>query len=847
VSRESGAGEPTPKSAQVLHLKPAARATHNLPASTTRVVGRDAVIDLLDAEVHQARVVSIVGAGGIGKTTVALAVADRVVGTFRDGVWIVDFAPLRDASLVPHAIASATGLVVHSADVLAALRRYVRERQLLLVLDNCEHLVSPIAACLAQVMEDGPGVHVLATSRAPLRMQGESVHTLPGLALPAQSGELTARQALASPAVELFVERATDRLDTFALTDDNAPVVASICRSLDGIALAIELAAMRIDAFGVKGLQKQLDDRFRLLAGRRAGMERHRTLAAALDWSYNLLSAQEAFLLQAVSVFTGAFDPASGASVANIPVPQAAVILTELASQSLLSIETGSPGAAYRPLETTRAYCQHKLLESGQEQLIRQRHAGHVCAVLERAAARWGQQPSRDWAAQYGSFLDDLRAALAWADTDPAHGSLHIRLTAAGTLLWNHFSLTDESRVHLTRAIEKVAGSATEGTAVEMNLQFALAGAILYTRGVMPEARTAMRRALHISGQLNETDFRLRCLRLIGTYELFYGEADAGLQTLGTFLSIASAQDPTALAEGETHYSVGELFTGQLLSARSRMERLQAQQVQDFNDTRFARFQYSNSVNILVVLCHAQCLTGLPETAARTAGRILEYGREAAHELSLSIALAFNSLAYLWLGREDDCSCHAAMLDELVEQHGIVTWRPIVTFCRGAVAARRDPDSADALDLLTRSIDQFRAVGHRARLPHYIGERAQALARQARFEEAESAIDEALALAAVQNEQWCVPELLRIQAFIANAQDQQDMAERLLQQSITQSARIGALTWQLRSANDLAVLWQARSRGLEAKQMLSAVHGAFTEGAATRDLLAASRLLDQMQ
>ena len=846
MSREPGAGEPRRRSAQVVYLKPAASATHNLPPSTTRVVGRDDVIDHLDAEVHQARVVSIVGAGGIGKTTVALAVADRVVGTFRDGVWIVDFAPLRDASLVAYAIASATGLIVHSADVLAALCRYVRERQLLLVLDNCEHLVSSIAACLTQVVRDAPGVHVLATSRAPLRMQGESVHILPGLALPAQSGELTARQALASPAVQLFVERATDRLDTFVLTDDNASVVASICRSLDGIALAIELAAMRIDAFGIKGLQKQLNDRFRLLAGRRAGMERHRTLAAALDWSYNLLSTQEAFLLQAVSVFTGAFDPESAASVANIPVPQAAAILTELASQSLLSIEMRSPGAAYRPLETTRAYCQRKLLESGQEQLIRHRHAGHVCTVLERAAAQWGQQPSRDWAAQYGSFLDDLRAALAWA-TVAAHGSLHTRLTAAGILLWNHFSLTDESRVHLALAIEKIAGSATEGTAVEMNLQFAFAGAILYTRGVVPEARTAMRRALHIAGHLNEADFRLRCLRLIGTYELFCGEANAGLQTLGTFLSIASVQDPSVLAEGETHYSVGEFFTGQLLSARSRMERLRAQENHDLNDTRFARFQYANSVNILVVLCHAQCLTGLPETAAGTAGRILECGREAAHELSLSIALAFNSLAYLWLGREDDCTCHAAMLDELVEQHGIVTWRPIVTFCRGAVAARRDPASTEALDLITRSIDQFRAIGHRARLPYYIGERAQALARLTRFEEAESAIDEALKLAAVQNEQWCVPELLRIQALIANAQDQQGMAERLLQQSIAQSARIGALTWQLRSANDLAVLWQAGSRGLEARRMLSAVHGAFTEGAATRDLLTASRLLDQMQ
>ena len=186
-----------------------------------------------------------------------------------------------------------------------------------------------------------------------------------------------------------------------------------------------------------------------------------------------------------------------------------------------------------------------------------------------------------------------------------------------------------------------------------------MTGAILYTRGVVPEARVAARRALQISEQLGHTDFRLRCLRLTGTLELFFGEHDAGIRTLETFVSIASVEDPSALAEGESHLSCGETFVGRLQAARERIERVSARHSQDFNDARFARFQYSNSVNILIVLCHAQWLTGLPDAAARTAEVILEYGRQATHELSLSIALAWNSLVYYWLGREEECSHHA--------------------------------------------------------------------------------------------------------------------------------------------------------------------------------------------
>ena len=834
---------PSKKSAQLFNFPSAVRRRSNLPAMSTRVIGRGEVIDSLQEQVQKARLVTIVGAGGIGKTTVALSVAEQAIDAFPDGVWLVDFAPLRDPSLVPHTIASATGLAVHSANVLAAVCRFVRDRRMLLVFDNCEHLIPSIASCLVEILQAGADVHVLTTSRTVLHVDDEQVHRLLGLSVPSRTTELSAKNALGFSAIELFVDRATDRMETFVLDDENARTVADICTSLDGIALAIELAAMRVDVFGVKGLLKQLEDRFRLLTGRRAGLERHRTLIATFDWSYSLLPENEAAVLRATSVFTGAFRLAGAAGVANVSLGEATVVLAELGSKSLLSVELDAVDSIYRLLETTRAYCLDRLAGTGEEQLIRHRHAEYVCAVLEQATTDWAQQVSRDWGATYGPHLEDLRAALAWAGLDPAHCALQIRLTVAGTLLWNHFSLTDESRAHLSRAILELGKAGLEDTAVEMNLQSALAGALLYTRGIVPEARVAMGRALQISERLGDTDFQLRCLRLIGTYELFSGEAEKGIHTLGTFFSIATAGDPSALAEGETHLSVGEMFVGRPLIARKRMELLHAKQSQDFHNARFARFQYSNSVNVLVVLSHAQWLTGFPVAAAQTAEKILEYGLQATHELSLSIGLAWNCLLYFWLGRDGDCSRQTAMLDELVERHGIETWRPIATFCRGALACRGRSGSSKGVEELRRAVSEFRMIGHMARLPFYVAVLAESLAKRALFEEAEAAIIEAMELASVQKERWCMPEILRIKAGIATAQGDNQNAELLLQESINVAKDTGALAWQLRSSSDLAVLWQSQSRTVDAKGMLQAVYDEFSEGFEIGEVASASILL----
>ena len=227
---------------------------HNLPTGTTRIVGRADAIDAIRQELMESRLVSIVGPGGIGKTTVALAAAEQAIGLPRDGVWLVDLAPLKDPSLVPNAIATAIGLAAHSASMLPALGGYLRDREMLLVLDSCEHVIDAVASCAGRILADAAGVKILATSREPLRVKGERVRRLPGLGTPSASSGLKAEEALVFPAIQLFVDRATDRLELFRLSDADAPMAAEICRRLDGLALAIELAATRIDAFGVGGL-----------------------------------------------------------------------------------------------------------------------------------------------------------------------------------------------------------------------------------------------------------------------------------------------------------------------------------------------------------------------------------------------------------------------------------------------------------------------------------------------------------------------------------------------------------------------------------------------------------------
>jgi predicted ATPase/DNA-binding winged helix-turn-helix (wHTH) protein len=821
--------------------------THNLPTGTTRVIGRADVIDAIRRDFEISRLVTVVGPGGIGKTTVALAVAEYAVNSYPDGVWLVGLALTKEADQIPGAIAAALGIRISgdASAMLPLLCESLQDRKMLLLIDSCEHLVDGAAECVSRILGAAAGVRILVTSREPLELNGERIRRLPGLGTPPSSDRLDALEALSFPAVQLFVDRATDRLDSFKLGDADAPAVAEICRRLDGLALAIELAAARIDAFGVPGLLKQLDDRFRLLVGRRSGPERHRTLTATLAWSYSLLTEREAALLCAVSVFADVFGIEDAAAVAGIPPAEAAGMLAQLSAKSLLMTDLDSDGIAYRFLETMHTYCLEKLRASGEEQRTRLRHAEHTYATLERAATEWAQRPAGEWERAYRRVLGDLRAALLWSETDAHNASLTIRLTVSGLLLWNHFSFTEECRKHVSHAVMQLDAVGMAGTAFEMKLKLWLGCSTMFTRGLQHQAMEALRRALEIAIEIGDTDHRLRCLIMISIDELFVGEHKAGQRTLEEFAKVAGAEDPSTLPEGDVHMGIADLFLGQLRSSRQRLESLERRDLRYFGSYA-VRYLSDPIVSVRSVLTQVQWLMGSADAAARTAAIAVDTARQTKHHLSLNNILSYATPIFYWSGHYDECRRYLAMLEESVARHGLLTRRPVASFYAAALAYTENGASPTAVAALRNAVEQFRCINHLARMPYYLSVLADALGNNGCIGDAESTIQSALEIAHAQDEAWCLPEVLRTQASIANLKGERGKTEHLLLEALTVAESTGALSWRLRAATDLARLWQTAGRPADACRILQPVLNAFTEGFSTRDFIAASELVGSL-
>jgi predicted ATPase len=332
----------------------------NLPALPTRIVGRDDSIAALAAQVAQRRLLTIVGPGGIGKTTVAVAVAEKASASYEDAVWFVELASLPNPHLVTSALSTVLGISLPGANPISGLAGWLRDKHALIVLDSCEHVIGAAAAIVETILKAAPGVSILATSQEPLRAEGEWLHRLPSLELPPRSDDLRPERALQYSAVQLFNERALASMDGFALGDDDVPPVIEICHRLDGMPLALELAAARVDVFGVKGLAARLGDRFTVLtSGRRTALPRHHTLRAAMDWSYELLPEAEQLILRRVAVFRGDFTIDSAAAVDaddRIGTGDVVEAIANLAAKSLISTDISSDVTCHRLLDTTRAY-----------------------------------------------------------------------------------------------------------------------------------------------------------------------------------------------------------------------------------------------------------------------------------------------------------------------------------------------------------------------------------------------------------------------------------------------------------------------------------------------------------
>lgn len=831
---------------------------HNLPASMTRAVGRADTIALVRDQLSRQRFITILGPGGIGKTTVALAVAEGLLAAYEHGVRFVDLAPLGDPQFVASALASALRLAIHSENTVPALIDFLRDKQMLIVLDSCEHVTETAAALAEEIFNGAPGVHILATSREALRAIGEHAHRLPPLQSPPNSAGLTAAEALRFPAVQLFVERAAASFDGFELSDMDAPVIAEICRKLEGIALAIELAATRIDAFGVRQLSTLLDDRFRLLQhGRRTALPRHRTLSAALDWSYEFLPEGERIILRRLAVFAGFFTleaaiaVAAGAEFDDLDVIDAAA---NLVSKSLLSADVSGAAVQYRLLDTTRVYALQKLALGGESQECVRRHAEYHLRLFQRAEIDWETRPTAEWLAIYRGRLDDVRSALSWAFSPGGDPSIGVALTVAAVPLWMHLSLMNECCVSVERALTTETMGPGRSDRDEMKLYAAVATARPHVRsspgGLLPETEDCWRKALEIAEGLGDGEYQLRAIWGLFVYRIYVGDYRTAHDLAQRFRAVASNKnDPAARLVGDRLVGTALHYLGDQVGARRDISRMLSRYVAPAQGSHIVRFQFDQRVLARGTLSYVLWVQGLPDQAVRMAQQALDGAVAADHSLSLCFSLGFAACPIaLYVGDMTAAERFVEMLLDLSTRNALSVWNTLGRCLHGALLVQRS--DAEGLPLLQAALDELREPRFGFRQTEFLGALARGLGAAGLTAEALRTVDDALDRSERGGELWCRAELLRIKGELFRSDGSAPAlraAEDHYRQALDWARRQEALSWELRAATSLASLWRQRGMIAEAEGLLSQVYDRFDEGFGTGDLKAARALMDELR
>jgi len=833
---------------------PSSLPASNLPESVSDLIGRDAslreVVDLVTTH----RLVTLTGAGGIGKTRLGLEAGRQLLPRF-DGVGLAELGPLADPQLVPITVATALGLTPATGTVSAeGVAAALGGRRALLVLDNCEHLIEAAARMAEAVLRASPVACVIATSREPLRAAGEYVYRVPSLDVPAEDN-VDPDDVMRHGAVKLFAARAQAAEPRYVPDRRLASTTAAICRRLDGIPLAIELAAARIAAFGVDGVAARLDDRFRLLTGgSRTALPRHQTLRATLDWSHDLLSAPERVVLRRLSVLSGGFTLDAAAAIAASPeMPAANVVecVANLVAKSLVSADVSGAVVSYRLLETTRAYAREKLVESGELELFARRHAEYHRDLFERAQAEWETRPTADWLAVYGRHVDNLRAALDWAFAPSGDTAIGVALTTTAVPLWFRLSLLDECHARVERALSTLASGSDRDARREMQLQAALGWSLMYTTGPARETGAAWAAALELAERLDDTDYRLRALWGLWAGRINNGEFREALALAERFVALApKARDPADPLIGDRMLGAALHFLGDQTRARGHIERMLGRYVAPLNRSDVVRFQFDQRVTARITLSRVLWLQGLADQAMRTVDSAIDDALAIQHTLSLCNALAQAACPVaLYAGDLAAAGRFTAMLIDHTARHGADVWQAYGRCFKGMLLIEREGLDV-GLPLLRAAVDELRDARFVQYYTAFLAALAEGFAGAGQVAPGLAVIDEALARCEKSEERWIIADLLRIKGELILLQDAPNAAvaaQDHFQKSLEWARRQGALSWELRGATSLARLWHRQRKTSQARKLLASVYRRFTEGAETADLVAAKTLLASLR
>jgi len=506
---------------------------HNLPAQLTSFIGREHEIAEARNALASTRMLTFIGPGGTGKTRLSLQVAAEQIPEFKDGVWLIELAQLSDATYVLSAIASTFHLrELQGVSLLDTLTDYLRGKQLLLVLDNCEHLIETCARLAGHFLQACPKLKIVTSSREALGIPGETVYRVPSLSLPQNLEELPdVEELMHYEATRLFTERAAKANPGFILTADNVPYVAQLCQRLDGIPLAIELAAARVKLFTPQQISERLDDRFKLLTGgSRTALPRQQTLRALIDWSYLTLNETEQNVLRALAVFSGGWTFEAAESIAG--EIEAMDGLSGLVNKSLVNVEEKEGESRYRYLETIRQYAMEKLLESGESVNARDRHLAYFIEYARRAEEHYGTTERALWLNRLEVEHDNLRAALGWALESNPEAALH--MVRSLPVFWLSRSYLTEGSNWCQAAISRAEVlSLKEPSMDPLRAQAYTALAMLsINRGDHRTGQSASLQAVALARQLDDPLQLARALNFLGLSSAFLGDAALAFDSL---------------------------------------------------------------------------------------------------------------------------------------------------------------------------------------------------------------------------------------------------------------------------------------------------------------------------
>lgn len=803
---------------------------HNLPVRRTRLIGRQSLVDSLVTQLSGQRFITLVGPGGIGKTTVALRVAEQLIGRYRDGIYLLDLAPTHDPVMITTHLATLLDLSLHDGEPINGLVTFLRERQMLLVIDNCEHLLDAIALLSESILRGAPDVHILATSRESLRAEGEFVQRLESLDCPPPMAVLDRTQALNFSAVQLFVERAMASHDRFELSDDELPLAIEICRRLDGIPLAIELAAAQVSSLGLSGLLTQLQGSFRLLTqGCQTTLGRHQTLRATLDWSFELLSPCEQTCLRRLGVFRGGFTLESAAAVIigeHIELRGVFASITQLVAKSLLNVEVGDEEVFYRLLDTTRSYALEKLDQAAELPDTRERHAERCLALMHQAQNDWEQTPTGLWIERYARGLEDIRSALDWGLNAQGPQALAIRLVATSTPLWQELSLLKEHGVYVRKALALLDATPQPCPHLTMTLKLALGSSCYHTQGGTAETVEAFVSAKTLAEHCDDVAGQLRAVSGHMAVNLSCGNYQLALEQSQQFDQLGLHSDGNTVMSLSTHRLrvLALHFAGDQGLARENAEQVIQRMAQSGHLNRFTHgfgVQYDQSVAALTILARILWLQGHPEKAWRTARQALDIAIQINHGTSICYTLALSGcLIAHYNGETGTARELLRLLLEQAQKHSVqlfYTWARHYAQVIDGDDAHSNPQPGDGL---IKEIMVTLNTGF---------------------------VDDAL-LARAENGAagWSTAEILRARADALLAENCQSAAETLLLKALAVAKAQGALAWELRTATSLARLWQRQGHFQQAHDLLAPIYNQFTEGFATPDLTKARHLLDEL-